>query len=133
MTDSSGTPCSDDEVAASVESYMRMLKFELAVEQYNKAEENRKLRLHLDGRPKGAVEIKHQNISGTARASRCQRVGTTRERDSAGLSVTHSQNRKPESHRIQKMDNPLQKSSHVAGNCLAQVLRNSSVVRRPME
>ena len=63
MTDSSGTPWSDDEVAATVESYMRMLKLELAGEPYSKAEENRKLRMRLDGRSKGAVEFKHQNIS----------------------------------------------------------------------
>lgn len=63
MTDSAGKPWSGAEVASTVESYLRMLKKELAGESYNKAEENRKLREHLSGRSQAAVEFKHQNIS----------------------------------------------------------------------
>jgi hypothetical protein len=63
MIDSVGKPWSGAEVACTVESYLAMLKKELAGEPYNKAEENRKLREHLSGRSQAAVEFKHQNIS----------------------------------------------------------------------
>lgn len=63
MTDSAGKPWSDAEVASTVESYLSMLKKELAGEPYNKAEQNRRLREHLRGRSQAAVEFKHQNIS----------------------------------------------------------------------
>lgn len=52
-----------DEVAATVSSYFKMLKLELDGKPFNKSEENARLRAHLNGRSKGAVEFKHQNIS----------------------------------------------------------------------
>ena len=52
-----------DEVAETVSSYFKMLKLELAGKSFNKSEENARLRTHLNGRSKGAVEFKHQNIS----------------------------------------------------------------------
>ena len=40
-----------------------MLACELRGERFNKAARNRALRQHLDGRSRGAVERKHQNVS----------------------------------------------------------------------
>lgn len=51
------------EVEHAVEDYMRMLRFELLRQTYNKAAHRRALLSHLPGRSKGAVELKHQNIS----------------------------------------------------------------------
>lgn len=51
------------EVEATVSSYFAMLERELRGESYNKSESRRHLMKLLDGRPEGAVERKHQNIS----------------------------------------------------------------------
>lgn len=51
------------EVEATVSSYFAMLERELQGESYNKSESRRHLMKLLDGRPDGAVERKHQNIS----------------------------------------------------------------------
>lgn len=48
---------------ATVASYLRMLKLELAGEPYSKSKENELLRPRLSGRTKAAVEYKYQNIS----------------------------------------------------------------------
>lgn len=48
---------------ATVSSYLRMLKLELAGESYSKTQENDRLRPLLNGRTKAAVEYKFQNIS----------------------------------------------------------------------
>ncbi len=48
---------------ATVRGYLDMLVLELRDERFNKAKRNRDLREQLDGRSKGAVERKHQNIS----------------------------------------------------------------------
>jgi hypothetical protein len=48
---------------ATVASYLRMLKLELAGESYSKTQENDRLRPSLNGRTKAAVEYKFQNIS----------------------------------------------------------------------
>ena len=54
---------SDQEVEVAVRDYFDMLEAELRGEDYNKAEHNRILRESLEGRTKGSVERKHQNIS----------------------------------------------------------------------
>ena len=51
------------EVEAAVADYLAMLALELRGEPYNKAEHNRNLTLLLNGRTRGSVERKHQNIS----------------------------------------------------------------------
>ena len=51
------------EVEAAVAEYLDMLAREIRGERVNKARHNRELRERLDGRSKGAVEFKHQNIS----------------------------------------------------------------------
>lgn len=51
------------EIEAAVADYLDMLACEVRGEQFNKAQRNRALRERLDGRSKGAVEFKHQNIS----------------------------------------------------------------------
>jgi hypothetical protein len=51
------------EVEATVADYLSMLTAELKGEEFNKAEHNRRLRQLLSDRTKGAVELKHQNIS----------------------------------------------------------------------
>ena len=51
------------EVEAAVADYLDMLAREVRGERFNKAEHNRALQERLDGRSKGAVEFKHQNIS----------------------------------------------------------------------
>lgn len=48
---------------ATVASYLRMLKLELAGEPYSKTQENDRLRPLLNGRTKAAVEYKFQNVS----------------------------------------------------------------------
>ena len=48
---------------ATVRDYLNMLVHELRGEPFNKAARNRELRVRLDGRSRGAVERKHQNIS----------------------------------------------------------------------
>ena len=54
---------SDSEVEAAVADYFHMLRLELSGQKYNKSEHRRALMERLDGRSKGSVEKKHQNIS----------------------------------------------------------------------
>lgn len=54
---------SRSEVEATVQDYLDMLSCELRREPFNKAAHNRALREKLNGRSRGAVERKHQNIS----------------------------------------------------------------------
>ena len=54
---------SRQEVEATVRDYLEMLAYELRGEPFNKAAHNQALRARLDGRTRGAVERKHQNIS----------------------------------------------------------------------
>lgn len=51
------------EVEAAVADYLEMLALELRGEPFNKAEHNRNLARVLDGRTRGSIERKHQNIS----------------------------------------------------------------------
>lgn len=54
---------SPDEVDATVAAYFEMLLMEARRESFNKAQRNAELRERLNARTKGAVELKHQNIS----------------------------------------------------------------------
>lgn len=54
---------SRSEVEATVRDYLDMLACEVRGEAFNKAAHNRALCERLDGRSRGAVERKHQNIS----------------------------------------------------------------------
>ncbi len=54
---------SRQEVEATVRDYLEMLAYEVRGEPFNKAAHNKALRARLDGRTRGAVERKHQNIS----------------------------------------------------------------------
>jgi 5-methylcytosine-specific restriction protein A len=57
-------PWSDEELRATVEAYLRMLRAERLGESYVKAEENRRLREGpLSGRNKASVEFRMQNVS----------------------------------------------------------------------
>lgn len=60
---SAGADWSRNEVEATVGDYFDMLPMELRGESFNKAEHNRSLQRVLSGRTKGAIEMKHQNIS----------------------------------------------------------------------
>jgi hypothetical protein len=51
------------EVEAAVADYLEMLALELRGEPFNKAEHNRNLARVLNGRTRGSIERKHQNIS----------------------------------------------------------------------
>ena len=51
------------EVEAAVTDYLDMLALELRDEPFNKAEHNRNLGRILNGRTRGSIERKHQNIS----------------------------------------------------------------------
>src|SRR5690606_4955507 len=51
------------EVELAVSDYLDMLSRELRREKYNKAEHNRNLQPKLNGRSRGSIEFKHQNIS----------------------------------------------------------------------
>ena len=51
------------EVEAAVADYLDMLALELRGEPFNKAEHNRNLARVLNGRTRGSIERKHQNIS----------------------------------------------------------------------
>jgi hypothetical protein len=51
------------EVEAAVADYLDMLALELRGELFNKAEHNRNLAQVLNGRTRGSIERKHQNIS----------------------------------------------------------------------
>jgi len=66
-----GENWSDEEVAATVADYMRMLTLELSGQQYNKTAHRRALLQLLDGRSDAAVELKHQNISAVLRDLEC--------------------------------------------------------------
>lgn len=54
---------SHEEVEVIVGDYLQMLAMELRGEPFNKAEHNRSVCALLNGRTRGAVEKKHQNIS----------------------------------------------------------------------
>jgi hypothetical protein len=54
---------SREEVEATISDYFEMLAMELRGEPFNKAEHNRNLQKFLNGRSKGSIEKKHQNIS----------------------------------------------------------------------
>lgn len=56
-------PWADTEVEAIVADYFHMLTLELAGQAVNKTVHRKALKLKLNGRPDGAVERKHQNIS----------------------------------------------------------------------
>jgi hypothetical protein len=60
---SGGRDWSVAEADLIVADYFLMLRAELAGDAYSKADHNRRLRERLDGRSKGSVEFKHQNIS----------------------------------------------------------------------
>ena len=60
---SAGEDWSVEEVEATVADYFAMLQLELTGSDFNKAEQNRRLRASLRGCSKGAVEFKHANIS----------------------------------------------------------------------
>ena len=51
------------EVEATVADHRAMLALELKGQPFNKAEHNRRLQRLLDGRSRGSIERKHQNIS----------------------------------------------------------------------
>ena len=52
-----------EELEATVADYFHMLTLDLAGQHYNKAAHNRALLQKLEDRTRGAVELKHQNIS----------------------------------------------------------------------
>lgn len=58
-----GEDWSAAEVDAAVADYFSMLRSEAEQLQYVKTDHNEALRKHLNNRPKGSVEMKHQNIS----------------------------------------------------------------------
>ena len=58
-----GEDWSRAEVAATVESYFRMLALEARQERYKKTAFNEELRGSLNGRSKASVELKFQNVS----------------------------------------------------------------------
>ncbi len=58
-----GADWSRAEVEATVSDYFDMFEAELRGEPYNKARHNRRLQGVLEGRSRGAIERKHQNIS----------------------------------------------------------------------
>lgn len=66
-----GSNWSDQEIAATVADYMRMLTLELAGQKYNKTAHRRALLEQLNDRSNGAVELKHQNISAVLRDLEC--------------------------------------------------------------
>jgi hypothetical protein len=60
---STGEDWSREEVIATVNDYMTMLRLEYAGQPYNKTQYRKALVERLDGRSGGSVEFKHQNIS----------------------------------------------------------------------
>ena len=60
---STGEDWSREEVIATVNEYMAMLRMEYAGQPYNKTEYRKALVKRLQGRSEGSVEFKHQNIS----------------------------------------------------------------------
>lgn len=63
MTAARGSPWSREEVEATVTDHLRMLRLHLTGQPYNKAAHNRALTRQLRRCTRGAVELKHQNIS----------------------------------------------------------------------
>lgn len=63
-----GEDWSGAEVAATVKAYFEMLRLEAEQVAFNKAERNAQLRQVLNGRSKGSVEMKHQNVSAVLHA-----------------------------------------------------------------
>jgi hypothetical protein len=66
-----GGPWSPEEVEATVADYFRMLSLEASGQPYNKAAHNRALLKQLSDRSRGAVELKHQNISAILSEMHC--------------------------------------------------------------
>lgn len=66
-----GVPWSRAEVEVTVDDYLRMLSLEVSGQPYNKAAHNRALQERLAGRSKGAIELKHQNISAVLAEMHC--------------------------------------------------------------
>lgn len=58
---------SNEEVAATVNSYFQMLALEQKGEKYNKAAFRKQLLEQLNNRSAGSIEFKHQNISAVLR------------------------------------------------------------------
>lgn len=58
-----GSSWSDREIALAIEDYFAMLVAEIKGRPYRKADHFRALGARLDGRTKGSIERKHQNIS----------------------------------------------------------------------
>ncbi|WP_192858659.1 DUF3883 domain-containing protein [Pseudomonas putida] len=58
-----GEDWTEEEVHSTVVDYFEMLRLEADGSPYNKSEHNEALRKQLKERSKGAVELKHQNIS----------------------------------------------------------------------
>lgn len=57
----------DEQNDATVASYFAMLAYDISGRAYSKAERNRQLQAVI-GRPRGAIEYKHQNISAVLKA-----------------------------------------------------------------
>lgn len=72
MKDRTGEDWSREENEATVADYFDMLAQELAGAPFNKADHNRNLQRLLDGRSKGSIEFKHQNISAVLIDLGCQ-------------------------------------------------------------
>ena len=71
MARGKGEAWSREEVEATVADYFRMLGLELAGQPYNKAAHNRALQDRLSERTRGAIELKHQNISAILNEMHC--------------------------------------------------------------
>lgn len=67
VVEQGGGAWSEAEVAATVADYFQMLRAEATQTRYVKTEHNAALRARLQGRTKGAVELKHMNISAVLR------------------------------------------------------------------
>jgi 5-methylcytosine-specific restriction protein A len=79
---------SDVELAAAVETYLQMLRLELAGKPYNKAEFNRILRAGpLGQRTKASIEFRMQNISATMYDLRMPRIAGYLPAKNVGSSV----------------------------------------------
>lgn len=62
---------SEQEIAATVADYMKMLTLQLSGQSYNKTAHRRTLLQKLNGRSEAAIELKHQNISAVLRDLGC--------------------------------------------------------------
>lgn len=71
MASDRGVPWTRDEVESTVDDYFRMLTLEISGQSYNKAAHNRALQEKLSGRSRGAIELKHQNISAVLAEMHC--------------------------------------------------------------